>query len=154
MYKRQQYYSADISRTFPISGKFTAEERYYYEAVLKAQEAILQALKPGYPIDDTLELARDTMYPYCREAGTAKDRADMVKLLPHGVCHYLGLDTHDVGDRVEVCEGMTVAIEPGLYFPEKEMCIRDRSCCMSIRAGILATTCTAYVCWTRCSAEI
>ena len=49
---------------FPISGKFTAEERYYYEAVLKAGEAILQALKPGYPIDDTLELARDTMYPF------------------------------------------------------------------------------------------
>lgn len=118
------YYSADISRTFPVSGAFTDEQRLYYSAVLHAQKRVVEALRPGLHIDDTWGIAKDGLYEYCVQAGLPHTRADMDKLLPHGVVHYLGLDTHDVGDRVELQAGMTVAIEPGLYFPEKGLGIR------------------------------
>lgn len=118
------YYSADISRTFPVNGTFTDEQRLYYNAVLHAQRRIVEALKPGLHIDDTLAIARDALYEYCAGQGLPHTRADMDHLLPHGVVHYLGLDTHDVGDRVELQPGMTVAIEPGIYLPERGLGIR------------------------------
>lgn len=119
-----EYYSADISRTFPVSGKFTPEQLAYYSAVLHAQKRVVAALKPGLHIDDTLDIARDGLAEYCAQEGLPHTRADMDNLLPHGVVHYLGLDTHDVGDRVELQPGMTVAIEPGIYLPEKGLGIR------------------------------
>ena len=118
------YYSADISRTFPVDGVFTSRQRYYYEAVLAAQQAIVKALRPGLPIDDTLEIARDTLFEYCVQDGLTKDRGDMNTLLPHGVCHYLGLDTHDVGDRNVLQPGMVVTMEPGIYLREEGLGIR------------------------------
>lgn len=118
------YYSADISRTFPVDGVFTGRQRYYYEAVLAAQQAIIQALRPGLPIDDTLEIARDTLFDYCVQDGLTKDRSDMNRLLPHGVCHYLGLDTHDVGDRNILQPGMVITMEPGIYLREEGLGIR------------------------------
>lgn len=118
------YYSADISRTFPVDGAFTSRQRYYYEAVLAAQQAIVKALRPGLPIDDTVEIARDTLFEYCVQDGLTKDRRDMNTLLPHGVCHYLGLDTHDVGDRNVLQPGMVITMEPGVYLREEGLGIR------------------------------
>lgn len=119
-----QYYSADISRTFPVSGVFTDQQRYFYETVLLGQKAVEEALCPGLPIDDTVDIARKAMYPRCKEAGVAQTPEDMHQLLPHGVCHYLGLDTHDVGPRDELQAGMVLTIEPGLYLPQLGFGIR------------------------------
>lgn len=130
-----KYYSADISRTYPVNGKFTSEQRALYDVVLLGQKAILDALKPGYPIDDTLPLVRETMFPYCKDLGYAKDLKDMETLLPHGVCHYLGLDTHDVGDRTVLEENMPVAIEPGLYLREKGLGVRIEDDAVVTRDG-------------------
>lgn len=118
------YYSADISRTFPVSGAFDSRQRYYYEAVLAAQQAVIDALRPGLPIDDTLEIARDKLFEYCVQDGLTKERKDMEKLLPHGISHYLGLDTHDVGDRDVLAPGMVVTVEPGIYLRESGLGIR------------------------------
>lgn len=118
------YYSADISRTFPISGTFTPEQLAYYNAVLHAQGEVIKALRPGLHIDDTWGIAKDALADYCEAEGLPHTRDDMDRLLPHGVVHYLGLDTHDVGDRVELQPGMTVAIEPGIYLPERGLGIR------------------------------
>lgn len=118
------YYSADISRTFPVSGTFTSRQRYYYEAVLAAEQAVIDALRPGLPVDETLEIARDKLFEYCVQDGLTKERADMTKLLPHGVSHYLGLDTHDVGDRELLKPGMVVTVEPGIYLREEGLGVR------------------------------
>jgi Xaa-Pro aminopeptidase len=112
------HYSADISRTFPVSGVFTEQQRFFYRAVLTAQEKVASVLKPGLEIDKTLDIAREALFPFCREAGIAAEPEDMKKLLPHGVCHYLGLDTHDVGHRDILAPGMVITIEPGLYLPQ------------------------------------
>ena len=118
------YYSADISRTFPVNGKFTPRQRYYYDAVLAAQKAVIDALRPGLPVDDTLEIARDTLFEYCVQDGLTKDRKDMEILLPHGISHYMGLDTHDVGDRGLLEPGMVVTVEPGIYLRDSGLGIR------------------------------
>ena len=118
------YYSADISRTFPVNGVFDSRQRYYYEAVLAANQAVIDALRPGLPVDDTLEIARDTLFAYCVEDGLTKERKDMENLLPHGVSHYLGLDTHDVGDRGLLEPGMVVTVEPGIYLRDSGLGIR------------------------------
>ena len=118
------YYSADISRTFPVNGKFSSRQRYYYEAVLAAQQAIVDYLMPGRSIDETVEVARDKLFEYCVQDGLTKERGDMNKLLPHGVCHYLGLDTHDVGDRNTLQPGMVITMEPGIYLREEGLGIR------------------------------
>jgi Xaa-Pro aminopeptidase len=117
-------YSADISRTFPVNGRFTRQQRFFYDGVLAAQNAVAKALRPGLAIEKTLDIARDTWFDYCKEAGVAKERKDMEKLLPHGVCHYLGLDTHDVGDRDTLQPGMVLTIEPGVYLSELGFGIR------------------------------
>ena len=118
------YYSADISRTFPVNGVFDSRQRYYYEAVLAANQAVIDALRPGLPVDDTLEIARDTLFAYCVQDGLTKERKDMEKLPPHGVSHYLGLDTHDVGDRGLLEPGMVVTVEPGIYLRDSGLGIR------------------------------
>lgn len=118
------YYSADISRTFPVNGHFTSRQRYYYEAVLAAQQAIVDYLQPGRPIDYTVEVARDKLFEYCVQDCLTHDRADMNRLLPHGVCHYLGLDTHDVGDCELLQPGMVVTMEPGIYLRDEGLGIR------------------------------
>jgi len=118
------YYSADISRTFPVNGKFNSRQRYYYEAVLAAQQAIVDYLLPGRSIDETVEVARDKLFEYCVQDGLTKERGNMNKLLPHGVCHYLGLDTHDVGDRNILQPGMVITMEPGIYLREEGLGIR------------------------------
>ena len=118
------YYSADISRTFPVDGVFDARQRYYYEAVLAAQQAIIKSIRPGLPIDETVEIARDTLFEYCVQDGLTRNRSDMNQLLPHGVCHYLGLDTHDVGDRDVLQPGMVITMEPGIYLRDQGLGIR------------------------------
>lgn len=118
------YYSADISRTFPVNGVFDSRQRYYYNAVLAAQQAVIDALRPGLPVNDTLEIARDTLFEYCVQDGLTKERKDMEKLLPHGISHYLGLDTHDVGDRGLLESGMVVTVEPGIYLRDSGLGIR------------------------------
>jgi Xaa-Pro aminopeptidase len=118
------HYSADLSRTYPITGLFSAEEAYYYQGVLAAQEAVIAALKPGLQLEKTTDIAREALYPFCKDKGDAKSLEDMKKLLPHGVCHYMGLDTHDVGDRDLLEPGMVLTIEPGVYLPEKGIGIR------------------------------
>ncbi|MGI6090550.1 MAG: aminopeptidase P N-terminal domain-containing protein [Saccharofermentanales bacterium] len=118
------YYAADISRTFPVSGYFTEEQRYVYETVIIGQDAVINALKPGLEINKTLDIALEAMFPRCKERGFANNLEDMKKLLPHGICHYIGLDVHDVGDQNLLEPGMVVTIEPGLYLPDLGFGIR------------------------------
>ncbi len=107
-------YSADVTRTFPVSGRFSDEQRRVYEAVLRAQEAGLAAVKPGA----TVRKVHMAAYASLAEAGYAA-------YFTHGTSHWLGLDVHDVGDYDTPLEpGMVLTVEPGAYIAAKEIGVR------------------------------
>ena len=112
------YYAADISRTFPVSGRFSQVQKTVYNAVLYGQQKVFAFLAPGKPVEETLEVARRAIGEKLLEAGIIRDMEDMKRVLPHGVSHYVGLDCHDVGDRELLAPGMVVTMEPGAYLPE------------------------------------
>lgn len=119
------YYNADISRTFPVSGKFTERQKQVYNVVLKANLEVMKAVKPDIPFAELNEIAKKVLAEGCKELGLIKDDSELSKYYFHGVSHYLGLDTHDVGDRGEMLKpGMVFTNEPGLYIPEEGIGIR------------------------------
>ena len=119
------YYCSDISRTFPINGKFTDRQRDVYQAVLDAQLATIEIIKPGVPLQDVNEFARRKLAEGCKKLGLIEKDEELSKYYYHGIGHYLGLDTHDVGGRGGVLQpGMVITIEPGLYIAEEGIGIR------------------------------
>ena len=109
------YLCMDITRTWPVSGKFTDEQRVVYETVLAVQKACIEAYKPGVTSEDV----RDHVAQVMKEKGLDP------RGLRGGIGHYVGMCVHDVGPRgVRLEEGMVFAIEPALYYPEKNIGIR------------------------------
>ena len=120
------HYAADISRTFPINGKFTQRQKEVYQAVLDVEKAVIEAVKPGIKMSDLNKLAKDLLAGKCRELGLIGDNDDdVMNYYYHSIGHSLGLDTHDVGGRDLVLEpGMVLTIEPGLYIAEEAIGVR------------------------------
>ncbi|MGF7056396.1 aminopeptidase P family protein [Brassicibacter mesophilus] len=118
-------YCADISRTFPINGKFTDRQKQIYEIVLKAELETIKAVKPGLPFRELNNVTKKVLAEECKKIGLIKEDSEISKYYYHGVSHYLGLDTHDVGDY-DVClqPGMVLTVEPGLYIEEEKIGIR------------------------------
>ena len=108
-----QGYAADITRTFPANGKFTAEQREVYEVVLKAQLAAIKAVKPGVKMSDVDAAARNVI-----------DKAGLGHAFIHNIGHQLGLEVHDVTPTGPLKPGMVVTIEPGVYLPEQKLGVR------------------------------
>lgn len=99
------HYLMDITRTWPVSGKFGARQAEIYDAVLAAQQAGIAAAKPGAKLSDVERACADVL----KERGFAS-------LIRHASCHYIGLEVHDVGRSNKVLEpGVAFTIEPGLY---------------------------------------
>ncbi|MGV8983525.1 aminopeptidase P family protein [Clostridium sp.] len=120
-----KYYNADISRTFPVNGKFTNRQKQVYNIVLRAQEAVTDIARPGILFSVLNETAKKVLAAGCIELGLIKDSSELSKYYFHGVSHYLGLDTHDVGSRdIELKPGMVLTNEPGLYIEEENIGIR------------------------------
>ncbi len=119
------YYNGDISRTFPINGKFSEEQRKYYDLVMLAHKNVFDAIKPGLPFKRLNEIVRETYAEELKKMGMIKEDSEVSKYYFHGVSHYLGLDTHDVGSReLNLQEGMVFTVEPGIYIPELNLGIR------------------------------
>ena len=119
------YYCSDISRTFPINGKFTDRQRDVYQAVLDAQLATIAIIKPGVSMEYVNEFARKKLAEGCKKLGLIENEEEVTKYYYHKIGHYLGLDTHDVGGRGGILQpGMVVTIEPGLYIAEEGIGIR------------------------------
>ena len=134
-------YAADVTRTYPVSGRFSADQRAVYEIVLAAQAASLAAIRPGVPFKNvhnaTVEVVVDGLLKLGILSG---DRAEIIKtrayqkFYPHGSSHWIGLNVHDVGsygypagvERLEryakaetvLVPGMALTVEPGIYIPE------------------------------------
>ncbi len=120
-----KYYNADISRTFPVNGKFTERQKQIYNIVLKANEEVMKTVKPGITTSDLQKVAKSILAEGCKSIGLIKEDSEIDKYYYHGVAHPLGLDTHDVGPRgIELKPGMIITDEPGLYIEEEGIGIR------------------------------
>ena len=119
------YYNGDISRTFPINGKFTERQKQIYNIVLKVQLETMKIVKPGVPFKELNLTARKIFVEELSKIGLSNNDEELSKYYFHGVSHYLGLDTHDVGDRdIALKPGMVLTMEPGLYIEEEAIGIR------------------------------
>jgi Xaa-Pro aminopeptidase len=119
-------YSADITRTLPVSGRFTPRQREIYEIVLGAQKAAIAAVRPGVRLTGREDGSLFRIaYDYLNAHGKDKNGEPLGKYFTHAVGHSVGLDVHDAEDRSAVLEpGMVLAIEPGLYLPEENIGVR------------------------------
>jgi Xaa-Pro aminopeptidase len=119
-------YTADITRTIPANGHYSARQREIYEIVLGAQNAALAALKPGMNLGghDSKSLFQ-IAYDYMNTHGTDREGKPLGRYFIHGLGHHIGLEVHDAGDTYRPLEpGMVVTIEPGLYLPEENIGVR------------------------------
>ena len=113
-------YSADITRTIPVNGKFSPEQKLIYELVLKAQEEAMKITKPGTPRQALTDTCRAVVNRGLVELGIIK-KDEKHLYFPHGVSHHIGLDVHDRGGP-NLEENNTVTIEPGIYIPDNAAC--------------------------------
>ncbi|GJJ68999.1 Xaa-Pro dipeptidase [Entomortierella parvispora] len=141
----QDCYASDITRTYPLNGKFTPDMRTLYEIVLEMQMAVLEALKPGVEWEAMHRLAAKIAVRGLQQAGVLRSEFSVETMLehhvdgiffPHGLGHMIGLDVHDVGGypkgveriqapglrylrmRRKMEAGFVVTVEPGVYFTE------------------------------------
>ena len=118
-------YCADISRTFPVNGKFSPRQKEVYEAVLEVQVACIEKIRPGLEMAELNLFAKESLAKVCQRLGLIQDEAEVINYYYHSIGHYLGLDTHDVGGRGGILKpGMVITIEPGLYIAEESIGIR------------------------------
>jgi Xaa-Pro aminopeptidase len=116
------YYSADVTRTIPISGRFDPRQRELYELVLGAQQAAMDSVRPGTDLAALNRLARDYMR---RHSGRLCGESGCERYFIHALSHWLGMDVHDVGAYSRRLEpGMVFTIEPGIYIPAESIGIR------------------------------
>ena len=119
-------YAADITRTVPANGKFTPRQREIYEIVLGAQNAALEALKPGA---DMCRKGKQSLYKisydYINSHGKDMNGRPLGQYYIHGLGHNIGLDVHDPGDSCKpLMPGQVVTMEPGIYIPEENLGVR------------------------------
>lgn len=118
-------YCSDISRTYPINGKFSPRQKELYNIVLNAQNEVFKACKPGV---STLELNNIVKSYYAKELkriGLIKEDSEVSKYYYHGVSHHIGLNCHDLAKYgIGLEEGNIISNEPGLYIEEEGIGIR------------------------------
>jgi len=141
-----EFYASDITRTFPVNGQFTAEQKALYELVLKSQYAAIEQVRPGNNWNAPQEAVVKVITNGLVELGILKGSvANLIKnekykpYYMHRSGHWLGMDVHDVGDYKidgewrQLEPGMVLTIEPGLYIPEDSKGIAKKWCGIGIR---------------------
>ena len=118
-------YCADISRTYPISGKFTDRQKTLYSIVLDVNKACIEFVKPGVTWPELNAYAKKLLIKKTKAIGLIKDDEEISRYYYHSIGHFLGLDVHDVGHyHLPFEPGMVITIEPGLYIAEEGIGIR------------------------------
>ena len=122
------YYASDVTRTFPVSGRFSEPQRRVYEVVLEAQQRALAVVRPGATVDEVHRIALRSLVEGMLRLGLMRGDADAImaeesykRFYMHPTSHWLGMDVHDVGAYFQDGQsrtlelGMALTIEPGLY---------------------------------------
>jgi Xaa-Pro aminopeptidase len=118
-------YASDISRTFPVNGRFTNRQKQIYELVLNVNKACINFVKPGIMMAELYQYAKDLLAEGEKALGLIQTQDEIVKYYYHNVSHFLGLDVHDVGDYlIPLKAGIILTIEPGFYIAEEGIGIR------------------------------
>jgi Xaa-Pro aminopeptidase len=115
-------YTADVTRTLPVNGVFSPEEKAIYNIVLEAQEAGIKACKQGVEFRATHKATVAIVQKRLKELGIIKESNDFMKYFFHGTSHYLGLDVHDAGNYGKLAPGNIITVEPGIYIPAGSDC--------------------------------
>lgn len=116
------YYTADVTRTFPVNGRFTERQKAIYNLVLGAQQAAIDAVKPGTTMAALNQIARKYMDD---NSGALCGDAPCTRYFIHGLGHMVGLDVHDIDPYFTAyVPGMVFTIEPGIYIPEENLGVR------------------------------
>ena len=115
-------YSADITRTIPISGTFTADQRAIYDLVAAAQDSAIALCRAGKDFRDPHRKAAEIIASGLVRLGVIKAPGEYTKYFMHGTSHFLGLDVHDVGRMGALKPGMVMTVEPGIYIPAGSPC--------------------------------
>jgi len=138
------YYAADITRTFPVNGRFSPRQREIYEIVLGAQEAALKAVKPGARLSGRGSGSlREIAYRYINSHGKDRHGEPLGKYFTHGLSHHVGLDVHDAAAPGGVLQpGMVITVEPGLYLPEENLGVRIEDMVLVTEDGYVLLTAT------------
>jgi len=111
------YYSGDVTRTIPVDGKFSPQQRQIYEIVLAANEAAIEVIKPGLARKVLDQTALKVISEGLTRLGILQDAQGAARYMPHGVSHPIGLQVHDVDDNQPLQPGEVITIEPGIYIP-------------------------------------
>jgi len=135
-------YTADITRTLPASGRFTARQKEIYEIVLGAQNAAIAALKPGMTMSRTGENSLYRIaYDYINTHGKDAKGEPLGKYFIHGLGHHIGLNVHDAGDPNRPLQpGMILTVEPGIYIPEENLGVRLEDIVLVTETGAVLLT--------------
>jgi Xaa-Pro aminopeptidase len=116
-------YTADVTRTFPVNGKFTPRQKAIYDLVLGAQQAAFDAVRPGMTMRELDGIARRYMKEHSRDLCGAKT-CDDGEYFNHGLGHPIGMDVHDVGFNRPFQPGTVITIEPGIYLVAENLGVR------------------------------
>lgn len=135
-------YAADITRTFPVNGKFTVAQQVIYQLVLDSQNLAIAAIKPEQNLAELNRIVCDFLTKGLHDLGILKGNLNILlvqrackKYFIHGLGHWLGLDVHDVGDyhasqqREQLrpfVAGMVMTIEPGIYIPKNDQTVDEK----------------------------
>ena len=119
-------YCADITRTYPINGKYTPRQKQIYDIVLRANREVAKAARPGVTLRELNDLCKKVLAEGLTAIGKIQSADEIGRYYMHGVSHHLGIDTHDCAVREDLGlrAGMVISDEPGLYIDEEEIGIR------------------------------
>lgn len=119
-------YCSDITRTYPINGKYSERQRQVYDIVLRANREVAKAAKPGMTTVELNDICKKVLAEGCMELGLIKEESELSKYYMHGVSHHLGIDVHDVtvASNAALRPGAVITDEPGLYIDEWAIGIR------------------------------
>jgi Xaa-Pro aminopeptidase len=115
-------YSADITRTVPANGKFTADQKAIYQIVFDAQEEVFKLCREGTPFGQLNEKAKEVLASGLIKLGIINEARDVARYYMHGVSHHMGLDVHDKYVSPILRENMVITVEPGIYIPKGSPC--------------------------------
>ena len=115
-------YTGDVTRTIPVDGTFSPEEKAIYDLVYKSQDECIKMVKPGATFAEVTAHSRKVINEGLVALGIIKSASDRHLYYPHGVSHHIGLDVHDKGNYDVMEENMVITIEPGIYIPKGSDC--------------------------------